>query len=207
MVKGNITNDNMWQEKRKIKDERPSRKKAKTLTITMLENLWDFVNEVGEVALDRKAPFRLVYGNTYPQKYTHTQFSRHLYSLHIRGYLEYAFKGGRKSISFTNKAKLKILDKIVEGLAQDNRYRFVSFDIPEELRKNRDQFRRAIKQLGFKRIQKSLWVTNRNVSRFVEIAAYESGVEKYIVFIIAEKTDIDGLIEKMFESKKQVLNK
>lgn len=205
MEKVNYMNSGIWVEKKKARNNGPLKAKIKSITVTILENLWDSINELGETAFDRRAAFRIAYGNTYLGKYNYSRYSQHIDSLHRRGYIKYSQREGQNSIVLTNKAKLKILDRIFEGLPHDSKYRFISFDIPEKMRKNRDQFRRSIKQLGFRQIQKSLWVTNRNVGEYVEIAAYELGVEQYVAYIIAEKTDIDGLIDKMFRLGQQSL--
>lgn len=148
-------------------------------------------------SISKKDAWKII-NNYYDFEWTLTKFDRQLSSMKQRGYLNLVEKNGQKSIEFTNKAKIKILDKIAERKKSDDKLRFVSFDIPEELKQNRNLFRRSIKRLGFKQIQKSLWVVNRNVSDLVEMAAYEFRVEKYIVYIISNKTDIDGLIHRMF---------
>ena len=187
-----------WKEKKK--EKLFSKKGIRNFTKLFLENLLYLADDLGEIAFDRKAAFCKAYG--YTDGWTKSQFSKHLYDLKSRGYL--AFEKGEKgqfSAKFTNKAKLKVLDKISQNLKEDGKNRFVSFDVPEKLKGKRDLFRQAIKQLGFKQVQKSLWVTNRNVGDYIEIVAYEYGVEPYIVYIIAEKTDIDGIIKKKFETK------
>lgn len=99
------------------------------------------------------------------------------------------------SVVLTDKAKLKIIDKI-SAEAKDSKFRILSFDIPEELRVNRDGFRRTIKRMGFVQIQKSLWVTTKNLSDLVEIAAAEYEVTDYIAYFIVEKSNIDNHIRK-----------
>lgn len=102
------------------------------------------------------------------------------------------------SIEFTNKAKIRIIDTISSKHEIDGMFRFLSFDIPEQKRVLRDGFRRAIKRLGFKQVQKSLWVCNKNVGDLVEIIIEEFKVNEYVTYIISEKSDIDEHIQKMF---------
>ena len=107
---------------------------------------------------------------------------------------------GEVSIKLTNKAKIKIIDKIIEGKEKDNKYRFISFDIPERLHYYRDLFRRAIKRMGFRQIQQSLWVTDKNIGDLVEIAAKEYGVEEYVAYIVAETSNIDAHIKQTLKN-------
>jgi DNA-binding transcriptional regulator PaaX len=202
-MKKTETDKNPWKPKRKKKLF--GRKRIRNFTKQFLENLLYLADDFGEIAFDRKAVFCKAYG--YAGGWSKLQFSKHLCDLKSRGYLTFEKdENGQSSARFTNKAKIKVLDKISQSLTEDGKNRFVSFDVPEKLKGKRDLFRNAIKQLGFKQVQKSLWVTNRNVGDLVEIAAHEFGVEQYVIYIVAEKTDIDGIIKKRFEIKSEEKN-
>ena len=56
--------------------------------------------------------------------------------------------------------------------------------------------------MGFVQIQKSLWVIDKNVTDLVEMAAYEYKVEKFVAYIVSEKSDIEGIIAKKWKSNK-----
>jgi DNA-binding transcriptional regulator PaaX len=180
------------------------KKQTKSITVSILEVLSELINIAGslaELAFDRKAAYRHLTDRT-GDRYSKIQLTRYFRNLERQGYLKTSTVKGQNSIEFTNKAKLKILDKICDNVEVDGKNRFVSFDIPEPLRTKRNQFRRTIKKLGFKQIQKSLWVVDKNIGQLVELAAYEYGVEKYVIYIVAERTDIDGVIKKMLHNKR-----
>ena len=103
------------------------------------------------------------------------------------------------SITLTDKAKIKIVDKVVTSMPADKKHRFISFDIPERLHYKRDMFRRTIKRMGFCQIQQSLWVTDKNVGDLVDIAAREYKVEEYIAYLVVESTNIDKHIEHILQ--------
>lgn len=107
--------------------------------------------------------------------------------------------GSGDSIEFTNKAKIRIIDTLSSRHEVDGKYRFLSFDIPEQKRAYRDGFRRSIKRLGFKQVQKSLWVCNKNVGDLIEILLKEYHVNEYVTYIISERSDIDKHVKKMFD--------
>ncbi len=50
----------------------------------------------------------------------------------------------------------------------DEKWRMVNFDIPEKNRNLRDKIRYSLEQLGFKNLQRSLWVSPLPVDDFVE---------------------------------------
>lgn len=148
--------------------------------------------------ISRSDLWNSINGTNFGKEWSRDKFTHSLHNLEKSGYVRFKNDEGC-SIEFTNKAKLKIIDNIASEITPDAHFRFVSFDIPEGMRTQRDKFRRTIKKLGFKQIQKSLWVINKNVGDLVELAAYEYGVEKYIVYIAADATDIDGILIKKFD--------
>ena len=173
------------------------RKAIKNFTLEVI----DFFLGIPEsfiIAFDRKEFYRQMNGFATEKQLTCENIARLVSNLKRSGYVKVKKTSGGESIQFTNKARLSVVDRIVGRTETDHKHRFVSFDIPERLRISRDQFRRAIKKMGFIQIQKSLWVCNKNIGELVELAAYEYKVEKYIVYIISEKTDIDGIIERKF---------
>jgi len=122
--------------------------------------------------------------------------------LRRRGYIEIAFTEHGESVRFTDKAKLRALEPIAGRILADGKNRFVSFDIPEQMRRERNRFRRAIKSLGFRQVQGSLWVCNKDVGELVEMAASEYGVSEYFIYIVSEKSDVDKTINKMLSDSR-----
>ncbi len=64
--------------------------------------------------------------------------------------------------------------------AWDSKWRFVSFDIPEKNRDARDAFRAELKILGFKELQKSLWVYPHDVFEPIHVLAELYDVRRYL---------------------------
>lgn len=189
-----IAGDGLWRKTPKQKLT------TKSLIKDFLENLW-FAIDAGAGHFGARTSISDIF-NTQPKyfRYTKNEYSRLMSSCRRGGYLDIKNIEGQKSVEFTDKAKIKIIDKIAERNKIDGKFRFISFDIPEDMKSSRNKFRRAIKKMGFRQIQKSLWVLNRNVGELVEFASYRYGIEKYVIYIISEKTDIDGIIEKKFEN-------
>jgi len=131
-------------------------------------------------------------------KVNHRQVSSMFYELKRHGYVELS-EGD--SVKLTNKAKIKIIDKISGPERHDGKLRLVSFDIPEIKKVNRNNFRRAIKKMGFKQVQKSLWISNRNVGELVDAAAKEYKVSDYVAYFVAERSNIDRHIKDVLSGK------
>lgn len=188
--------DNLWKE---IKVKKKTT--VKSAVTSFLEFVFDFADNLGNTAMQGK------HVQPFGDQYTPKQFHQLISQCKRTGYIEIKKNNNQQSIVLTNKAHLKIIEKIAGTKQKDSRFRFVSYDIPEKFKTSRDKFRRAIKKMGFVQIQKSLWVCNRNVGELIELAAYEYKVENYIVYIISEKSDIDGLIEKKLIDNKSPISK
>ena len=94
-------------------------------------------------------------------------FSKALYQLKQRGYLEEIEIENTKALKLTAKGKVKIIS-VNKKKKWDGFWRLIAFDIEETRKKTRDIFRSKLKELGFKRIQKSLWISPYDVSEQLE---------------------------------------
>jgi len=151
-------------------------------------------------AFDRGEFYRILQGMQTDKILTCSNISRIISNFKKSGYIETTKDNLGESIRFTNKAKLAIIDRLAERTESDAKNRFVSFDIPEPLKSNRDGFRRTIKRMGFRQIQKSLWVCNRNIGNLVELAAVEYKVENYVVYIASNNSNIDDHIKDVLKN-------
>lgn len=169
--------------------------KLVNITLEILEYFYNTGGFTMDAMISKSAARKIFYGNFY-RTYTEVPFAKWLYRLRDQGYLSYT--PGTESIEFTFKTKLKFLRQIGKHIDESSHYHFLSFDIPETEKTSRDTFRRAIKELGYIQIQKSLWVINKDVFDIVQAICYKFGVGKYVVNVISQETDIDGILDKKF---------
>lgn len=97
-----------------------------------------------------------------------------------RGLLEYEEnKTGETAVKLTNLGRdaLGIEDK------WDGRYRVVIWDIPERKRGLRDLLRRKLKEWKFTSLQKSVWVSRRNVTRQLRELIVELEMDRWVTVI------------------------
>lgn len=89
-------------------------------------------------------------------------------------------------IKLTEEGRDLISDRF-EDKDWDGKWRVVIFDIPEEKRIIRNLFRRNLKKWGFKHLQKSVWVSKRNVFDKLESYIKDLGIEKWVIVMEAER--------------------
>jgi len=172
--------------------------KATALTLEMIfDSILGLTESFLVIAGGRKEVYRQLYQGE--PTLTYRSFCKFLDSMKRRKYIEIR-QDAQNSIVFTNKAKLKTADRIVRLKKSDGRYLLVSFDIPERLSTRRNNFRKVLKRIGFKQIQKSLWVTDKNASELVELASVEYQVKEYVASFIVEQSDIDQSIAKILSN-------
>ena len=129
--------------------------------------------------------------------------SRNLSELKRAGHIH---ENKNNSIVLTKRTKLRYIDKFSKEIANDGKFRYISYDIPEVLRVKRDRFRNSIKKMGFVKIQKSLWVTDRNVTDLLEIVIEEFGVEDYVIYMVSESSNVDKMLTMFLNPKKDKTN-
>lgn len=86
---------------------------------------------------------------------------------------------------------LKSIDYIIDGNESeanwDGKWRIVSFDIPEEKRIVRNLLRRNLKKWGFKHLQKSVWISKKNVYEKLVTYVQDLGIKEWVTIIEADK--------------------
>lgn len=192
----------MKREKTVFNMKEEAKKKIKNFTIEVLDFLLG-VPEAYFSAFERRSLQSLLNDFPVERELSCANISKLFSNLKNRGYIEVEKTNGQESFRFTNKAKLAIVDKIAERCVSESKHYFISFDIPEDSRIGRDQFRRVLKRLGFRQVQKSLWVANKNFGNLIELAAKEYGVEEYVVYLVSENTNIENFISDALEKKTQ----
>ena len=114
-----------------------------------------------------------------------SSLSKAIYNIGRSGYLEVVEKDNQKVVRITKKGRFKLWKpQIIKEW--DGRWRLIAFDIPEEIRKKRQSFRSALKQLGFIQMQKSLWICPYDVSEEIEKVLDMLDIEEYVDYFIAD---------------------
>lgn len=103
------------------------------------------------------------------RKISAKRFAKLIYSLKQKGLIKIANLENKKGVILTPKGldkMLKIKYKSIEKkLRKDGKFQMIIFDIPEKKRVLRDLLREHLHFLGYKMLQKSIWITPYDVEK------------------------------------------
>jgi len=100
---------------------------------------------------------------------------------------------------FTKALKYKLDEmQIKKQKRWDKKWRIVIFDIPEEKKKTRDEFRKRLRQLGFFPLQESVFVHAFPCFDEMEFLRQLYGVDISVTYILAQKIESQENIEAFF---------
>lgn len=125
--------------------------------------------------------------------------------LKYKGEIEFVERDGKKYVRLTDRGE-KILDLNREKLnltnkrpkKWDRRYRLVMFDIPEKRNNIRKLLRFEMQEVGFLRIQDSVWVYPFDCEEFIALLKADLRVGKDILYAVVEEIENDKWIRKHF---------
>lgn len=80
--------------------------------------------------------------------------------------------------------RMKLVDEKWDG-----KWRIVIWDVPEKRRVARDLLRYKLKWLGFKQLQKSVWVTKKNCTQALRDFIKKLGIKDWVVVIESDNVD------------------
>ncbi|MDR3642090.1 MAG: hypothetical protein P4L74_00485 [Candidatus Doudnabacteria bacterium] len=124
-----------------------------------------------------------------------------VYHMREQGLVEIVSKDGLRFLKLTSKGQMEALlakAKVVKRAVWDKKWRVLIFDIPEDAKLQRNQFRRLLKRNEFKKLQASVYVNPYPFNREAIEYLKESGLIKYIRILKVEEMDSDADLRKMF---------
>lgn len=125
-------------------------------------------------------------------------FYRAIEELLERGYLEQIEIEGERYLRTTPKGRLRLFKKKILK-KWDGFWRIIAFDIAEKRRKTRDLFRQKLRDLGCLPIQKSVWITPRDVSADLEDLLSLLDLEDNVDYFISKAVTNDEKFREMFK--------
>ncbi|MBI2476258.1 MAG: hypothetical protein HYV67_03370 [Candidatus Taylorbacteria bacterium] len=81
----------------------------------------------------------------------------------------------------------------------DGKWRLVTFDIPEKIKKVRDAIRYHLKKIGMHEFQKSLFIYPHECKKEIDFIIEFYNVRKHVRFILAETIDNELDLKKSFK--------
>ena len=128
--------------------------------------------------------------------------SRALYKLKKRKQVKIKVKGKRTIINLTERGRKRKLEyeyeniKIPEPKTWDKRWRLLMFDIPNEARLTRDNFRLKLRSIGFIPFQKSVWIYPYPCEDEIDFITEYLKIGKYLTLLTVQIKDDAPLREK-----------
>lgn len=121
------------------------------------------------------------------------------------GYLTWIDRNGKKFLRLTPAGqKVMRLEKEKAALKTrqekrwDRRWRMVVFDVPERRRKIRGRLCRTMQEVGFVRLQDSVWVYPYDCEDFIILLKAELNIGKDVLYAIAETIEHDAPLRRHF---------
>ncbi len=140
----------------------------------------------------------------YPRKRIYDTF----YRLRKQGLIKISNNSSQLHIELTNEGKKKagyfqINDlSIKKPKIWDRKWRIVIFDIAELKKLHRDAFRGKIKELGFRPLQKSVWIHPFDCKAEIELLREFFGLNEHdLKMIVTQNLEGDGEFREYFKLK------
>ncbi|MFA5933800.1 MAG: hypothetical protein WC795_01065 [Candidatus Paceibacterota bacterium] len=114
-------------------------------------------------------------------------------------------KGTFISLTGKGEAKMRQLElrdyKIKKPKRWDGKWRMLIFDIKEERKGTRDKIRRTLLQIGFIRLQDSVWIYPYDCEDLITLLKADFKIGKDVLYVIAEKIEYDKPLIEAFNLK------
>ncbi len=139
------------------------------------------------------------------KKYSGRQHQDNLRYLNRNGYISVSKKRDNQiKLELTNKGRSQLKKFSLEGLTipkpknWDKKWHILIFDIPNTHTSARKALQEKVKDLGFRQLQKSVWIYPYKFEDEILFIANLFGVEKYVEILTVEKIIHGQQIEKLF---------
>ncbi|MEK7114229.1 MAG: CRISPR-associated endonuclease Cas2 [Patescibacteria group bacterium] len=125
-----------------------------------------------------------------------------------RGYAMWVEKDGKKYLRITLAGrKVLALEQAKVALKNqkkkwDGRWRMVVFDVPERRRSVRNRLRSVMDEIGFVRLQDSVWVYPYDCEDFIALFKAELKIGKDVLYAIADTIEHDKTLRQHFNLSK-----
>ena len=170
-----------------------------SVTDKFLFDVYNILEGAGDVAnyiLNARKYYQLIPGMEDPifKKYRHNKnkrtFSNLVYYLKKKGYIEIRNLKNKKAVILTKdgidraiKASFKFGD---DRKRKDGKWVMLIFDIPENRRHLRALLRSILHNLGFKILQKSVWISPYDISEKIETYLAFYKLDDYVKIFLVE---------------------
>lgn len=136
---------------------------------------------------------------------TRYQYRTALGRLAAQGYIRFEKRDGKSYARITEAGQKKLsfeAEKRKLDLSRkrrwNGRWRVIIFDVPERRRKTRDRLRILMQELGFVRLQDSVWVFPYDCEEFVALLKAELKIGSSVLYMVVESIENDKHLREHF---------
>lgn len=132
--------------------------------------------------------------------YVNTALSR----LKRKGYLIFEEHNGIRFVRITESGRRYFQQKRIALLMRpekrrwDGYWRIVMFDIPEKQRGLRNVLRRELSEVGFKKLQGSVWVSPDECEEYVKLLKADQHIGKRLIYLKTKDIEYGSALKALF---------
>jgi len=130
----------------------------------------------------------------YSRKQDRRKFSQLISYLKRKGYITIKDFRQKKAVMLTRKGAAKVLRiQFKTGrrqLRKDGKWQMIMFDIPETKKVFREILRNALRELGYQRLQDSVWICPYEVGKETEWILNDYSLDSYVKTFVVEEIDV-----------------
>lgn len=126
----------------------------------------------------------------------------------VLGYVSFEKRDGKSYARITDLGREKLVFEMEKGKLDltkkrhwDGRWRVIVFDVPERRRKTRDQLRFLMRELGFVRLQDSVWVFPHDCEDFLALLKAKLKIGASVLYMVVEEIENDKHLREHFNLK------
>ena len=141
------------------------------------------------------------------------KFSREIYRLKQAGIIKEYLKGKERCIQLTKKGGKRLQKYTLSALEVekpskwDGKWRMVIFDIPDTKRNARDFLRRKLEDLGFFKLQESVYVFPFECIAQIDYLKKTYYIAPYVQYILADRIETEVDLIKKFNDRGLINNR
>ena len=109
--------------------------------------------------------------------------------------IAYITEKGEKALDFLERHNYKLKTP----KQWDGRWRVIIFDIKESRKKVREQIRYTLVQIGFVKLQNSVWIYPYDCEDFISLMKTDFMIGKDLLYMVVEKLENDWFLRKTFK--------
>lgn len=172
------------------------------LGLSLAGDLFDEVRSVSGVVPNA---YRQVYGFA-PSKYKKHNLYVTVHRMLKSELIERVVVDGEPRFRLSSKGKKKMIREFpliyFQNRKWDKRWRILVFDIPEKSRNVRDTFRNKLRELGFSRLQDSVWISPHPIEEDVREYVKANDLEDFVFLFVSDRMaagDTRKLVEEIWK--------